>query len=297
MKSTRKPFFGKFLLLFVLSASGIIFGTTTITAEEGGVFQSDYRFHVEYKSGETEIDMDEVLSLTINNNKGEFPGNGSIEYYIPVNITDEEILSTLELYLPGVFVEYVADHSVGEKLQMFFTGRIESPTAIPCEENAYYTLFWIYEEPNQTYRELNRISFGNISQTSSMVIIDDNALLSSGDWIAEGLHYSFNPLVIETYVVSFRVSGIDLEVDIKGYYEKATGLLVYSSAFYQDRGVEFSSQISLISTDFPLETFDNQAYPLALGLSIGLGGLTIVLIVWRIKMKKQPKVPSRIDNL
>ena len=118
--------------------------------------------------------------MEINHTNFDFPGNGTIRYFVEDLIDDPRLLFMMNDVFPTEFINFFHNHEPNEYYQTYYTNRTESSDPNFSTGNSY-TLFWMHETLDEitNFQSFGRVYFFNTSDPYSLAI-DDIVTISHG---------------------------------------------------------------------------------------------------------------------
>ncbi|MBN2155197.1 MAG: hypothetical protein JW776_04085 [Candidatus Lokiarchaeota archaeon] len=264
--------------------------------------QMKYLFEFKFKDSEEKIQFSTNLQLDINHTGFDFPGNGTLRYYVHDPLSDVRLLLMLDQVFPTEYVNYLMYHESDEYYYSYYSNRTES-TDPSVSANTSYTIFWMHEtmEEITNYVNFGRVYFFNTSAPKSLVV-DEIVTISHGPkrWSDTFAGKLFNPYAVTCFKLLLEVSIGDDETFVHCYYDRGTGMLMYAH-MYIKRIRESERTIGELKIHHISGSFSiSQSFNWWFLATIGASSLIAVAIGWmtyNFCKNDKKKHPSRLDQI
>lgn len=293
----------RFLFCVFLVISIPNFLCKKIGAEEDDQIEfMEYLFEYKYKDPDEKTSFKTSIQLEINHTGFNFPGNGTIKYYVEDLIADPPLLLMISQVFPPEFVNFLINHETNEFYQTYYYNRTESNNP-NFNTSSYLTPFWMHETLDEiiNFQSFGRVYFFNASSPASLAI-DDIVTISHG---TKRWSDSYGGKLFDTYTVTCFVLSIDFYIgdDVKFahiYYDRATGMLMYGHLYVKqvtDSGKTIGEiKIHHVSSTFPISQKINAWLFATIGVLLALG-CGAGWIGYNLIKNGKKKKPSRLDQI
>ena len=303
MKPGKIRFTRSILVLIMILFSTPNFLTTHVKgADNDQIKHMEYLFEFNFENADEKIKFKTTMRLEINHTDYDFPGNGTIKYYVEDTMNHPLLVLMLSDVLPSEFIGFLQNHEEDEYFQTYYTNRTESTSPTFNTSNSYLP-FWMHETMDEITNFVNfgRVYFFNTSDPYSLAI-DDIVTISHG---SKRWSDSFGGKLFYTHLVTCFVLSLDIiigddEIFAHLYYDRANGMLMFGHLYFKQVIETEKTVVELklyhISSTFPIsEKFNTWLIGtisvfLIAGCFVGWIGYTI------IRNGKKSK-PSRLDQI
>ncbi|MHA1112362.1 MAG: hypothetical protein ACTSRE_14800 [Promethearchaeota archaeon] len=300
----RKIRFNRFILVMII----ILFCTPNFLitpvkgAENDQIKHMEYLFEFNFENADEKMKFKTTIRLEINHTNYEFPGNGTIKYYVEDLIADPLLLLMLSDVLPSEFINFLHNHEQDEYFQTYYTNRTESTSPTFNTSNSYLP-FWMHESMEEITNFVNfgRVYFFNTSDPYSLAI-DDIVTISHGSKLWSD---SFGGRLFHTHLVTCFILSLDIiigddEIFAHLYYDRANGMLMFGHIYFK-QVIETEKTVVELKLYHITSTFSiTEKFNIWLIGTISvfiIAGCLIGWIGYTIIRNEKIRKPSRLDQI
>lgn len=303
MKSRKIRFTRFVLILIILLFCRSNFQIPSVQSQENNqIKHMEYLFEFKFRNADGKSTFKTTIHLEINHTNFEFPGNGTIKYYVEDLIDDPLLLFMMNDVFPSEFINYFHNHEQDEYYQTFYTNRTESSSSTFNNSNSY-VLFWMHETMEEITNFVNfgRVYFFNTSDPYSLAI-DDIVTISHGSkrWSDSFGGRLFDTHLVSCFILFFEINIGDDEVFAHMYYDRTNGMLMFGHLYFKqvtetektigELKIHHISSTFALAQKFNLWLIGTICVFCIAGCFIGWIGYTIIRNGEKIK-------PSRLDRI